>query len=684
MTRSAYTASLLYFVLAAPLQGQDRAPLLADSVVDAFANELSGERAHQTIREISGHHRMRGSRGFRASAELIVAKARAGGLEDVKIEEFPADGKIFYGTQRSRPPWDAEFAELWEMRREGGALRKAVLVASWDKQPMSLAQDSESGEATAELIDVGAGTAEADYAGKDVRGKLILISTQPESAVPLGVARFGAAGIVSYAQNQRTAWWGENADLVRWGHLDTFSPTKAFAFMVSPAAANAFKKRLASGERITLDAKVRAGKHPGVYSIATAAIRGSDSTAGEIVFSCHLDHPNPGANDNASGCATILEVGMTLSRLIKEGRIPRPSRTMRFVWPPEIEGTVTILNAKHAWARSIKAVVHMDMVGGGPETKAVFHVSAGPGSLPSFVYDVGHSFAAWVNDQTYRYATTGAAKYPLVSPKGGKEPLLAVLAEFDMGSDHQVYTDASWGIPAIYLHDWPDRYIHTTWDTPDKIDPTKLKRAAFIGAASGYSLASLSLTDTAGLMPVRTAGSLRRQMLMNERISGLDSAEAHNLRDYHRVYDLAVDYSLTHFLSTKRTGDLGITWMDLTPGEKAGTTYLRNPRFRGPMSVFGYDYLSDKLGAERTSKLRLLQYQGARGSGSDYAYEVLNLVQGASSVTQIRNRVSAIYGPVPLELVQEFFDALKEIEAFWEVTWSARAKTDLVVTGGAH
>ena len=59
-----------------------------------------------------------------------------------------------------------------------------------------------------------------------------------------------------------------------------------------------------------------------------------------------------------------------------------------------------------------------------------------------------------------------------------------------MGSDHDVYQDSSFGIPAIYLNDWPDRYIHTNFDTAANIDPTKLKRAAFIGAASGYFLAN--------------------------------------------------------------------------------------------------------------------------------------------------------------------------------------------------
>ena len=80
------------------------------------------------------------------------------------------------------------------------------------------------------------------------------------------------------------------------------------------------------------------------------------------------------------------------------------------------------------------------------------------------------------------------------------------------------------------------------------------------------------------------------------------------------------------------------------------------------MSVFGYDYLTDKLGVERTAKLRLLNYQGLRGSGGDYAYEVLNLVTRPRSAIAVRNAVSAIYGPVPLELVVEFLRALEEID----------------------
>ncbi len=652
---------LLLAFLGSPALAQDKPPLLSEPVVEALAAELSGDRALETIIEISKNHRTRGSRPFRRAADYIVAKAREAGLEEARVEQFPADGRIFYGTQRSRPPWDAEMAELWEVTPG----RRKELITSWATQPMSLAQDSETGDVTAELVDVGAGTSEYDYAEKNVRGKLILVSSQPGSVVPLGVTKHGARGIVSYAQNQRTAWWGEDVDLVRWGHLETFEPTKTFGIMVSPRVARGFRDRIAKGERVTLHAIVRAGQRPGFTEIATALIRGADPTLSqeEIVFSCHLDHPKPGANDNASGCAANLEVAASLARLIREGKVPRPARSIRFVWPPEIEGTVTILNAKPEWARRVKAVVHMDMVGGGPESKAVFHVSAGPGSLPSFVYDVGHAFGAFVNNQTMLYASTGNAKYPLVAEKGGKEPLMALLDEFELGSDHLVYTDASWGIPAIYLHDWPDRYIHTTADTPDRIDPTKLERAAFIGGATGYFLASMSAADIPAIRRAVEAGALRRAARKHERLEGLSAGEADNLERFSQQYEEDVSGSVNAGVSMSGNTTavtVGRAVTTLARGDSA-LVFTRNPELRGPMSVFGYDYLSDKLGPERADALKLLSYQGLRGGGTDYAYEVLNLARSSMRAIDIRDSVAAMYGPVPLDIVVEYLRALEEI-----------------------
>src|SRR6185503_6303380 len=120
-----------------------------------------------------------------------------------------------------RPAWNASFAELWVEKRENGRWVDAERIASWDEQPITLAEDSISGTANTELVDVGTGSKDADYAGKPVRGKLVLASDQADAVAPLAVTKYGAAGIVSWAQNQEQAWWGEDQSLIRWGHLDT-------------------------------------------------------------------------------------------------------------------------------------------------------------------------------------------------------------------------------------------------------------------------------------------------------------------------------------------------------------------------------------------------------------------------------------------------------------------------------
>ena len=62
------------------------------------------------------------------------------------------------------------------------------------------------------------------------------------------------------------------------------------------------------------------------------------------------------------------------------------------------------------------------------------------------------------------------------------------------------------------------------------------------------------------------------------------------------------------------------------------------------------------LGEERNAALRLPGFAGAWGS--DYAYEALNLVDGRRSTLEIRDALAATYGPVPLELVEEYLEAL--------------------------
>jgi hypothetical protein len=668
-------------------------PLVAEKDVAALANELSGETAKRNLEGIARFHRQRGSRGFHEAAELVAERLRAYGLSDVAILQFPADGKIFYGTQRSRPGWDAEVGELWEVKEvkevkeakdknESGKWQPAQKMASYEAQPIVLAEDSESADVTADLVDAGEGTKESDYAGKDVKGKIVLVSAQPGAVQGLAVGKLEAVGIVSYAQNQKTAWWGEDENLIRWGHLETFSANKTFAFMVSLKTARGLRERLAHGEEIRLHAVVKAGQHVGNYEVVTTTIPGADPKLKEeeIAFSCHLDHQRPGANDNASGCVTILEVARTLQKLISEGKLARPARTIRFIWPPEIEGTVALLNLKPEFAKRIKTVVHMDMVGGGPETKAVFHVTRGPMSLPSFVHDVAWAFAEFVNEESYKFAATGKADYPFVAPEGGKEPLRAEYSPYTMGSDHDVYQDSSFGIPAIYLNDWPDRYIHTNFDTAANIDPTKLKRAAFIGAASGYFLAGMDESRAKGVLRFSEAFRLQRGTETELRAKQVAGGEAQNLTWQYLDAEIGIANSIKKIVPNSTTvseiafeGAIPLKLSEgykkpaASPNRDGSSKYSRKPQPKGPLAVFGFDYFTEHAKAAGVATPKLLSYEGLWGSGEEYAYEVLNFADGKRNSQEIREAVSAEYGPVPLELVVEYLRALEKIGVIEQV-----------------
>jgi hypothetical protein len=663
----------------AQVRPSDVPPLISRSAATAIAGEVSGSSAKRTVEALSLHHRMRGSQGFNAAAALILERLSAYGLKEVEMISLPADGRTFYGTQRSRPAWNAAYAELWEQRQEGGAWRDGTRVASWAEQPISLAQDSVSGQAEAELVDIGAGTADGDYAGKDIRGKLVLTSSQPSAAAPLAFGKHGAAGIVSWAQNQRQAWWGEDESLIRWGHLDTWEHP-GFAFMVSPARARDWQERLRRGEAVRLRARVEAGRTPGAYLIPTAVIPGRERGE-EIVFSCHLDHPSPGANDNASGCSGILEVARSLTRLIAEGKLPQPRRTLRFIWPSEIEATIALLNARPAFAQRTVATIHLDMVGGNTEiTKSILRVEGSPPSLPSAVGDVGFAVARWVNAQTMRFAETGEAAFPLVDPEGDKRALQAKIGGFSDGSDHQIWSEGSWRIPVLYIADWPDRYIHTQRDVPANIDPTKLKRAVFIAAASAWTLANLDRSNLDATMPALRAESLERSLGTLRRAEGLRASgasenEVVNLWRHHFAYEAGVASSLSRFGSVppavaaelqaaqrRLRGAFGerVGAVARPPAPAFATVYRRVAALKGPMNGFGYSWFDDRLKQAGLPRPALLA-RDPMWEGPSFGYEALNLVDGRRSVQAIRDDLAGSVGPAPVEEVAQYLDVLERL-----------------------
>ena len=655
--------------------------LLTPAVLKALDQELSGNTARDHVSRLTQFHRVPASPGFHQAIDYIMTNARAYGLSDVHVETFPGDGKTYFGTLLGNRGWRVDGGELLEV----SPIPRRII--SQDDVRVAVADNSESADVTAELVDVGRGTSARDYEGRTVKGKLVLSDGNPGSVHRLAVEERGAAGLVSYTSNQVSGWWRDDPDLVRWGHLDARGRANTFAMMISVGEAKRLQQRLQRGETITLRAIVQArNDDSSPYETLMATIPGTDPAAGEIVFSCHLDHEKPGANDNASGCAANLEIARTLKTLMDAKRLAAPRRTIRFVWPSEMTGTIAYLTKYPELAGRIRAAIHLDMVGGDPFiTKSILHVTRSPWSAASATDDVAEIFGHYVIDGAYRGAATGDASQAIRAGGGSKDSFWADFTPYETGSDHWIYQEGSFAIPTIYLRDSPDIYIHTNKDLPDNIEPTKIKRSAFIAAASGYYLATLpdGLNDT--LLSFVMAGANARLAEDGRRTLARMQRGQPPDRDVLNVLAQAIDReqrrvkSLSRFFADGRPDaasqqrldesalKLAGIWntLGLTAPRPAGTPPTSADRrvparvkdVKGPLGPTT-DWVEEKAG-RAAAELTIARLPNS----DDVCYEIVNFVDGVRTVSEIRDAVSAEFEPVTLAAVSEYFDLLARIGA---------------------
>jgi hypothetical protein len=85
----------------------------------------------------------------------------------------------------------------------------------------------------------------------------------------------------------------------------------------------------------------------------------------------------------------------------------------------------------------------------------------------------------------------------------------------------------------------------------------------------------------------------------------------------------------------------------------------------GPLTYQNDNVLLARLGPERLAKVRLLNSEATpllntQDLSELYAYEIVNFVDGKRSVGEIRDAVSAEYGPLPVDLVDDYLEACRE------------------------
>jgi len=656
----------VFQLLASTLAGQERAiPFWPDAVPTAIHAHVDGVAALETVRELARFHRVHASPGFAAAAEHLRQRLAQAGFRDAAIERFAADGSTRYAHFRSYYGWQPVAATLREISPN------PTLLASFPELPVALADYSQDADVTAELVDVGPGTRAEDYDGRNLSGKIVIASGSLPLVHRLAVEERGAAGFLSDFPNQTTAWSGDDRDLVRWGHLSAYQLKNTFAFMLSKRQAERLRQRLVRGERIVVRAQVRARMAPGTFDLVTATIPGTEGADQEIVLTAHLDHQSAGANDNASGSAGILEVALGLRRAIADGSLPPPRRTIRFLWTPEIAGTLAYLVSRPEVTSRLRAGIHMDMVGGLLGTiRGTFHLSRSAESLPHIANEIAE---AWFHDvvrTSARFAERGGDPYGgLVWPPGSREAFLGDLRGIEMGSDHQVLQDGAFRIPVVYFHDWPDVTIHTNKDQPENLDATKLGRVAYMGAGIAWTLAALPDSEASRLVGLaRGAAEARAAQARVRAAMGADprdglllerEALAQGIETLRSVGSLWPATAAAVTREVERLQRL----QPVVPAaaERDPRVPVRSAEVRGPLEVYYYDHLAEVLGPDADLSTALSRH----AYGEVLRYETLNLVDGRRSVSDIRDLLTGRYQPVPLRAVAEYLALLERARVVW-------------------
>jgi aminopeptidase YwaD len=646
-------------------------PFWPDTVPAAIHAEIDGGATLGTVRELSRFHRVQGSPGYAAAAEHLRKKLLAAGLADAAIERFPADGKTRYAHFVSYYGWNPVSATLEEVSpREG-------LVESFPELSVALADYSQEADVTAELVDVEAGIDPRNYAGKDLKGKIALADGAPPEVHRLACEERGAAGFLSDYPNQTTAWSGDDPDLVRWGHLSPYTLENRFVFMLSRRQAGQYRARLAAGEKIVLRARVRAKMVPATYDVVVATIPGTDPAAGEIVLTAHLCHESAGANDNASGSAAIFEVARALRAAIHKQTLISPRRTIRFLWLPEIAGSQAYLVRHPEIAARLAAGIHMDMVGGLlSTTKGTFHVSRTAASRPHVASEIARAWLDEVVAASQSYAEQGGDPYAgFAWLPGSREPLLADLRPLEMGSDHDVFQEASFGVPMVYFHDYPDVTIHTNKDQPENLDPTKLGRVAYLGAGIVWTLAALPDSEAPRLLRYAQShgeAAITLSRAGEDREGRLAVCEA-IVTDEEMLASVGRLWPATApTVERERERLREMATLVRPPADPAGDRRVpvRNPEIRGPLDVYYFSFLGRWLGrtasASAAGAAGLPAALARRPRGGLLGYEALNFVDGKRSVSEIRDVLAGRYEPVPLAEIAEYLDLLAKANV---ITW---------------
>jgi aminopeptidase YwaD len=563
MFRHSFVA-VLGFLLPALVAAQEREDrtLLSHDQMTSIINEVSGERAMHHIFELVPYQRVRLPEEYRGpyrETQVIVDLAKRYGFRNIAVETFGTPNQM---------AWQPTQGELWMTAPQSRKLFDIQDLA------LSLASLNANGDFSGALVDVGMGRA-ADFEGKDVKGKFVLSAGSTSATYPQAV-QHGAIGVlgISAIGFQRSQDFPNQIV-----SSNVTAQPGTVAWSVTPDVQRNLVAMLNRGDPIVIRSIVKSTQVPFKNEYVHAEIPGDGSTTQETAISCHLYEGviKQGANDDNSGCALILEVGRAYIKLIEEGKLPRPKRTINFQFVPEISGTNAYLTAHPDKEKAIIGTLNFDMEGIRVSmSRSYWILQRTPDTFPSYINDIAQSMMEYIADisrERVRFRAGGyAPTQPVESPRGSKDAFYIRIDKHYGASDHVTYMQH--GIPAVMFITWPDMWYHSSEDTPDKQDPTQYKRAAAVALGSLTALSTGTDEMAARIVQDNVGRGLSRMGESHTKGLGYlaDATDATSLLTAYKEAKNAIAHQASIEQAVVRSAS--VLWTNVAEGEKKVAAFV--------------------------------------------------------------------------------------------------------------
>ena len=494
-------------------------PPTAENAYAAVAGQFDERDALSVVSFMDQYWRLAGNPGFNASIDHIRDRLVAAGFvattdtapASVRVDEFPNAGR----------GWDYRVGTL---QIDG---EKEPLL-SRDRDRVSLAINSFStapGGLLAPLVDVGSGST-SDYAGKEIKGAVVLADAPLGRLWQEAVRRRGAAGVVSteiaryIRPSDPSMISNEQKDVLQWGGVPYDAAAKSFGFKSSWRAADQMRARLRQGAvnvRVTIDSSF----YDGPNRTLVAEITGRTKPNERIVMVAHVQEP--GANDNGSGCGTLYGLARALLAAIKSGALPQPERTLTFMWVDEVRGSRQWITSRPNAAHGVQYMFAMDMTGEDTaKTGGAFLIEkqADPSAVWPRPSDPHTEWgASEVKPETLKGSLLNDLHLAVCLRRARDVGWVVRTNPYEGGSDHTAFASA--GIPSLLNWHFTDRYYHTNQDRLDKVSAAEMKNVGVSVATSAWLLATAGEHDAAAVVDLIAGAAQARLKLEREQGAAL-------------------------------------------------------------------------------------------------------------------------------------------------------------------